>query len=144
MDKMLTAHIVIKNRQAFIVNEVIEIETQIALLEDKLQELKTKREHLVLEHDLWNGVEEHNYIKIVQTTTTEVRTGRLKTNEKIQFDDVLKQIMLEAGRALPFNEIVARLETFGYKWANYHTAHNFITNRDVLLNVSRGMYQYRR
>lgn len=143
MENVISAHQVIKNRQAAIHNQVSDITSEINELEERIKELNLKREQLVVEYDLWDTIDEHNYIKVVQTTTTQVTTHRrLDSKDKMKFDDCLKEIMLEAGRPLAFNEILTRLETFGYKWATYYTAYSFITGRKLVKNAGqRGMYQ---
>lgn len=146
---------VIRKRQLELVGKSIELDQQINELEKQrkqiestLKTLKTQKAEVQMEYDILEKFDDRSMIKVTSNTTTTTTTtieyeGRKKSADRMNFEDALSSIMQEAGRPLQFTDIRNRLESFGFKWMHYNSAHAYITRNSGLLEQvgKRGFYQ---
>lgn len=141
---MITADQVIRRRQMEIFNRIQEIESELRQLDRQKKLLEDEKTSLLLEHDLWNEYEDRGSLSMTTTTTT--TNIRMGSKDRLVFEDVLKKIFDNVGRPMRVTELISALESFGYQWSSYSTAHAYITKTPILEKVpqTRGIYQLRR
>lgn len=140
---VVTANAVIAKRNEAIQNRMYTVDSRMRELAQELEALKLERAELIMEHDMWARFDERNMVRTVYSTTTTVEvSGRMGATDKLDFEDSLKAIMRDAGRPIRFGDIRNRLESYGYKWNNYASAHNYITRVGILEGAGQhGFYQ---
>lgn len=140
---MITADEVIRSRQTAIFNRVQEIEHEQKRLDLQKQALEREKEALRMEHDILDAYDDRGHISVTTTTTT---TVKMRSHDKITFEDTVKKIFDNVGRPMRVTEIIHELKTFGYQWSTYTSAHNYITRLAHIERVPqcRGTYQWTR
>jgi hypothetical protein len=140
---VVTANDIISKRNQAIQHRMYEVDDRMLEITKELEALKLERAELIMEHDMWARFDERNMVRTVYSTTTTVEvSGRMSATERLNFDDTLRAVMRDAGRPLEFSHIRTRMESSGFKWNNYASAHNHIVRSGLLENAGkRGFYQ---
>lgn len=145
MSEIVTAQQVIKKRQAELIDEAQELRRELQALEARKQEIYRRLTEIEIEYSIHESYDDQGRIETVTTVTQTTTTTRRSQHDRLNIEDIVKNIMLSAGRPIQVGEIIDQLERFGYIWSRRTSAYEYLKRLDILMPAGKhGFYQLRR
>mgnify|MGYP001497892637 CR=1 FL=1 len=145
MSEIVTAQQVIKKRQAELIDEAQELRRELQALEARKQEIYRRLTEIEIEYSIHESYDDQGRIETVTTVTQTTTTTRRAQHDRLNIEDIVKNIMLSAGRPIQIGEIIDQLERFGYIWSRRTSAYEYLKRLDILMPAGKhGFYQLRR
>lgn len=137
-----TVNQIISNRKKEIFNKVqdmeqqkLELQLQIKELQSQINGVQYNIELLIAEANMLDAVTERGML-----INTE-QSARKRGHDRITFEDAVKEIFREAGGPMKFEDVVAKLEKYGYTYTK-NTVYAKVRNTPFIESAGKhGYYQ---
>lgn len=145
MSTVITAEMVIQKRQDALRLENNELAMELMELQKRVNDIQYRLAEIEVEETLLEKATQKNvYTYIKETVTVEVEPKHSKP-ETMNFDQALKDLLLNVGRPVRMKTIIEELTSYGFQWNNYQQAHYCVTRTGIAEPAGmRGMYQLRK
>jgi hypothetical protein len=152
---IVTARQVIRKRMEELWSESVSNTQTLGDIDAQIQELVAKKAQIMqrsaeisIETEILESYENGRQFKIVRVTeeiTVTDRSGRKNSSDKLDFESSLVAIFSGNNkREMGGADLIAQLESLGWKWSKYEAAYAYISKSDILEKVSRGTFELRR